>query len=284
MKVGGFTFLVSISASMMASLGSQFPEAHSPFVIRIGPGAEYYDEFWLQTLGPLLRNLRHGADIPIHLVPESVDNCDDPTDLVIRGWASKPNPCRDRTEIFISSEPWDATSINSRLLIDCKLSQTLRPPSTVSALLFLPFYSLSFAQRMQYSPLDLVHPMPFLSIETPPPLEPRSKFCAFVARNCMRERTDMVALLSSYRPVDALGSCGAKARVAHEDVAGFETINEETYLDRLVNVYKQYRFVICFESARIQGDLLLPQHSMHSPPSLFTAMFANSLLCVQCVA
>jgi len=273
MKVEGVNFLVSISATMMASLGSQFPEAKPPLVIRIGSGAEYYDEFWLSALGPVLRNLARGADIPIHLVPDCVGNCDDPTDLVVRGWASKPHPCRDRTDIFISSEPWDATSINSTLLIGCKLSQTLRPPSTVSTLLYLPFYSLSLAQHMQYSPLDLVRPMPSLWIETPPSLEPRSKLCAFAARNCMRERTDMAAPLSSYMPVGALGSCGAEALVAHEDVAGFETINGETYLDRLVNVYKQYRFVICFESARIQGDLLLPQLSVHSPPPLFTMIF-----------
>eukprot|EP00614_Pseudopedinella_elastica_P011199 CAMPEP_0172605350 /NCGR_PEP_ID=MMETSP1068-20121228/25591_1 /TAXON_ID=35684 /ORGANISM="Pseudopedinella elastica, Strain CCMP716" /LENGTH=418 /DNA_ID=CAMNT_0013407727 /DNA_START=310 /DNA_END=1566 /DNA_ORIENTATION=+ len=36
-------------------------------------------------------------------------------------------------------------------------------------------------------------------------------------------------------------------------VLGFETIGNETYLDRVVEVYKAYRFVICFENSRIGG-------------------------------
>jgi len=147
--------------------------------------------------------------------------------------------------IFISPERHDASSIRADLHIDCKLRTELLPAPTVSAFLFLPFYSLSFSQRHVHSPTDL------WAAKT---MAPRSRFCAFLAKNCVRERLQFVEALSHFQPVDALGECQPNGTIdASEGIRGFETLAGATYLDRAVQAYMDYRFVICLENGREPG-------------------------------
>ena len=107
-----------------------------------------------------------------------------------------------KVDIFISPERHDTTHLPCSLLIDCKTSWALLPPATAASFMYLPFYSLSFSQRLQASPSDLVRSPANTDAA------PRDRFCAFLARNCVPERQRLVDMLSkSYKPVHALGRC-----------------------------------------------------------------------------
>jgi hypothetical protein len=174
------------------------------YLVRIGPGATYYQRFFEATL-PLLFP---GTSVEFVLENTASNACDQATNLTIRGWSKTPSACGGRTDVFVSSEPWDATSIESDLLITTVFAQALLPPRSASSILYLPFYSLSFSQRLQHSPQALLRP----GHETPLSTRP-GRFCAFLARNCIEDRLRLLRLLSAHEHVDALGSCGSDAPV-----------------------------------------------------------------------
>jgi len=178
----------------------------NPYLVRVGLGASYYQRFLDSTL-PLLF-----PEAAVEFILENNDTagsaCNRTANLTIRGWSKTPSACGGRADVFISSEPWDATSVDSDLLVTTVFAQALLPPSSASSVLYLPFYSLSFSQRQQHTPLALLRPHP-APIGSGRP----GKFCAFLARNCIADRLRLVQLLSAHEPVDALGSCGSNAPV-----------------------------------------------------------------------
>ena len=218
--------------------------ATDPFNVLVGDGASYYESFLLAVLPKIV-----GRDVT--LTRETVDACNQPFDFITRGFFSKRPACSElQTDLFISTEPWDSSSVEAPLLMECKTARSILPPSSSSALVYVPFYSLSFSQRLTHSPQNLVRPKADATAMEQPR---RLKFCAFMARNCLGERKQMVKLLTAYKPVDVLGSCGSATGKANPNVAGFETLDGKSYLDRAVEIYSEYRFVICIENSRIGG-------------------------------
>lgn len=177
-----------------------------PYLVRVGPGASYYQRFLESTL-PLLF-----PEAAVEFILENNDTagsaCNRTANLTVRGWSKTPPACGGRTDVFISSEPWDATSVESDLLVATVFAQALLPPSSASSVLYLPFYGLSFSQRQKHTPLALLRPDPMPIVSGRP-----SKFCAFLARNCISDRLRLVQLLSAHEAVDALGSCSFDAPV-----------------------------------------------------------------------
>jgi hypothetical protein len=227
----------------------------SPINIVLSPGAVYYQDFFNTILSA---NLPKNTEIFFHREAELSARNDCKvikSDLVIRGWWNKRTPCPNiPSDVFISSEPWDTSFVAARLLIDCKLSRSLLPPSTSMDILYIPFYSLSFSQRFLHSPFDLLK-----SSSSTTTSYSKRKFCAFLAKNCMLERLELMRLLNRIDKVDALGSCGSDKATKNSpettklSVLGFETVDNFSYLDRAVQAYQEYKFVICVENSRIVG-------------------------------
>jgi hypothetical protein len=99
--------------------------------------------------------------------------------------------------------------VDAELIISAVFTQALLPPTTSSTVLYLPFYSLSFSQRLQHTPLALLrseHRTVSVGVRS-------DKFCAFLARNCIADRLRLVQLLSVHEQVDALGACGSQTEV-----------------------------------------------------------------------
>ena len=111
----------------------------------------------------------------------------------------------------------------------------------------VPFYVTSFGERRRHRPEEL--------IKTPPRVAEaaasKSRFCAFLYFNSHAKREALFDLISTIRPVDAIG----RARSADGIGRGDRKVNtaEVTYNDLAVEAYAPYRFVICAENNALPG-------------------------------
>ena len=147
--------------------------------------------------------------------------------------------------VMIDGEPHDQNMHhNFDLVITTKEYLNTYRPQTLRAI-YVPFYSQAFAEMYKYSPDDLYRPRG---------LVPKSKFCAFMYSNCdvsfpgVQERETFFELLNgaSGGKVEALGKCRSKGN-------GRKKNPSKNYLEEAIELYRPFKFVICFENTLNQG-------------------------------
>jgi len=157
--------------------------------------------------------------------------------------------------VFVAGEPDPVKSNHIDLLMDCKNSPNLRPNNVPT--FFLPFYSMSFMERSNHTPKDLIKPPSYNPSFI---LKTKSKFCSYQYRYNLPHRTALFDLLNTYKPVDALG----KSRNKNPN---FQFQGSNPY-DSSVTRYAPYKFVICCENHSIPG---------YTTEKMVNAMLANAI-------
>ena len=139
--------------------------------------------------------------------------------------------------VFISGEPTPVRPQKISLLIDCK--KNARSPMSV---IYFPFYALSFLERSQHGPMDL--------IKTPTQWEPiqilknKNQFCAYMYRYDLPHRVQLLEALQQYRAVEILGRSRNPAKNYRPDGNPY---------DDAVKKYQPFKFVICAENHFLPG-------------------------------
>ena len=134
--------------------------------------------------------------------------------------------------LYIGGEPDPIGDVNASLIIDTKFDGKRDPD------IYIPFYSLSFAENDRVSPFDLLKKKRV----------PKTKFCAYMYSNCdpkyegTRSRERFYDILNERKSVDSLGKCKNKPG---ENVKG--------RWERGYEIYLPYKFVIAFENSHIRG-------------------------------
>ena len=159
----------------------------------------------------------------------------------------------DALHILWVGEPWEmsaAVSVaESGVFKDVTLVHTRRDDCTLTCV-YIPVVSVSFAHRALHTVNDLNSP----SRATTAAAAPAQKFAAYMYARCdglarpRRER--FFDLLSKYKRVDALGSCKSESRARF---VRSERRHRSDYLDRAVEAFEGYRFVIAFENQDAEG-------------------------------
>lgn len=157
--------------------------------------------------------------------------------------------------VFVSGEPTIVKWNHIDLLMDCKNAPNLRPANVPT--FFLPFYSMSFMERVNHTPKDLIKPPSYNPSFI---LKTKTQFCAYQYRYNLPHRTALFDLLNTYKPVDALG----KSRNKNPN---FQFQGSNPY-DSSVSRYAPYKFVICCENHSIPG---------YTTEKMVNAMLANAI-------
>lgn len=134
--------------------------------------------------------------------------------------------------LYIGGEPDPITDVRASLIIDTKFDGKREPD------IYIPFYSLSFAENDKVSPFDLLGKRKV----------PKTKFCAYMYSNCdpkyegTRIREKFYDILNERKQVDSLGKCKNKPGQ-----------NQTGRWERGYEIYMPYKFVIAFENSHIKG-------------------------------
>jgi hypothetical protein len=146
------------------------------------------------------------------------------------------------TLMMISGEAINTQNLDERVPLMSSVSSLARERHV-----YLPVASISFAERLGYSPMALLSPAP---ATTSQPDERR--FCAYLyARWDRLYREDMFDLLNAMESVDALGVCAGSARP--RDVSFQASRYHKWFNDEAVSSYHRYKFVIAFENSAEPG-------------------------------
>jgi len=148
-------------------------------------------------------------------------------------------------KVLVSGEPTTTIGKLADLLLDCKDVVGLRSHDVPMA--YLPFYVLSFEERWQNRPEDLLKTPDFATRTAPT----KTKFCAFLYSKEVEFRNRLFDALSRQKQVDALG----KARNVHKTRTdrGAYRPGHYSYNDLAVRHYRPYKFVIACENTRLPG-------------------------------
>lgn len=151
-------------------------------------------------------------------------------------------------KILIKTKINNIEESKADLIIDT-INDTKHLPNKTN-MIYIPYYVISFYERFKNGPNNLIKPK---SYDAKKILKKKTKFCAFLYHNCdIKYRNKFYFLLDKYKKVDALGTCLSKQKKEKIDRFYFKD-KDESYLDKAVNKYKPYKFVICFESAKQNG-------------------------------
>lgn len=142
--------------------------------------------------------------------------------------------------ILVSGEPTNLAKSPYDLLIDCK--NIARARRSKVAFCYFPFFASSFCYRYQSKPQDLL---------TKPKHE-KPLFCAFLYRQNVSHRNRLYDIINSYKHVHALGSAKNPQPKQHFDRTHWQP-GHSTFLDRAVQKFKPYKFVICCENTVLPG-------------------------------
>jgi hypothetical protein len=147
-------------------------------------------------------------------------------------------------KVLISTEPRPLRLRGSgfSLVMHCVLDSSGSGSRRVQ---YVPSYVLSFANRRQHSPADL------LSHKTTKGAAVVSKFCAFLYSHEVKLRNQFYDMLNAYKPVDALGKCRSGKRGKGDRFV--RATKRATFHDLAVAKYRGYKFVICFENSAHRG-------------------------------
>ncbi len=226
------------------------------FTVVLLDGAHYFQKI----LEIAIREIRNDAEFIVDPArpPSSID-------LVVLSVFSNAHQgaaYRNVRKIVIGGEPQPMGGFYRRVLlaIDCK--RIAEPCPNHMQKLYWPFYALSFGERRQNTPRDLI-----LSSPVSPPPERRDKFCAFLYRNPEPNRVRFFDKLSAqYQQVDGLGAVRHNVPGMQPDRFVYDL--NQTYNDLAVQKYRSYRFVLCFENTRCPG---------YSTEKITSAMLAGAI-------
>jgi hypothetical protein len=113
---------------------------------------------------------------------------------------------------------------------------------------YFPYWAWSFGSRRHHSPGDLIKTRGGVERALQ---QGKPGFCAFLYSHPSRQRDALFDLLSTYKPVTALGSSKAANPEGSTDR---ETLSANaTFMDLAVQKYAQYKFVIAGENSRSEG-------------------------------
>ncbi|EEY69786.1 putative alpha mannosyltransferase [Phytophthora infestans T30-4] len=144
--------------------------------------------------------------------------------------------------MMISGEAINTKDLDERVSLLSSVSSVSRRQHV-----YLPVVSISFAERLQNSPIELLSPVATSLIE---PSERR--FCAYLYARCDRlNREYMFDLLNAMEPVDALGMCAGSLRPP--DKSYKPSRYSKWFNDEAVMSYKRYKFVVAFENSAEPG-------------------------------
>ncbi|OWZ15646.1 Alpha mannosyltransferase [Phytophthora megakarya] len=144
--------------------------------------------------------------------------------------------------MMISGEAIDTQLLDDRVPLLSSVSSVTRKGHV-----FLPVASISFAERLRHTPVELLS-----SIPTSLPNSSERRFCAYLYARCDRPyREYMFDLLNAMEPVDALGVCAGSTRAPDSSFKAsryFKWFNDEA-----VTLYQGYKFVVAFENSAEPG-------------------------------
>lgn len=153
--------------------------------------------------------------------------------------------------ILITGEPHGTKAGFVHLIIDCKRDHTLRPGNV--PFIYLPFYVLSFAERLQH-PRELLLPPGFNRNEAMKIMANKTKFCAYMYSQAVGFRDSLFDAFTKYKRPDALGACrNPQGKQRHETDRTLYDPLVKTYYEAAVEKYKPYKFVIACENSKING-------------------------------
>ena len=221
--------------------------ANAHFKLLITPEAHWYRyylcAFLLHHLPGIQLQEPGKISDNIHCV---IDAYHVPNDTHMQRYKNVPN----LKIILISGEPHGTKADYVHLIFDCKRDARLRPPNV--PWIYLPFYVVSFAERMAH-PRELLLPQGAGRAWAENILQSKSKFCAFMYSNEVGFRNAFYDTLArGYKSADALGSCrSGKARADTSRVLYDPLV--KTYYEDAIEKYQPYKFVISIENTRING-------------------------------
>jgi len=206
-------------------------------VIGYTDGAEYVIGYFQKTLPGLLRSFI-SERTELKLVWEH-NPTREPDILIYSIFGKRHGKYQKCIKICYCGEPNDISAKipSHHLLLDCKVHT-----GRVRLNGYLPFYIMSFFERIHHTPRDLIKTQ---SVE----IGSKTRFCAFLYHHEIPFRNEFYRFLSQYKPVDALGKCEnprvdelALDRKTYDKTTG-------TYNDLAVQKYLPYKFVICCENS-----------------------------------
>lgn len=145
---------------------------------------------------------------------------------------------------FISGEPRPIPDGPWDIIFVCQHDDTPKkfPRAFV---IYCPFYVLGFYEMQKYRPSSLLSPSPV-------PFSAKTKFCAFLYSHDVLFRLQLKQTIEQYKPVDCLGrSCGKQGGTLRSTQGQDRQI--AFYMDRAVDKYIPYKFVIACENTKHPG-------------------------------
>jgi len=221
--------------------------SNSEFKLLIAPGAHWYRyylcAFLLHHIPGIHLQEPGSLSDTIHCI---IDAYHEPNDNHMEQYKKIANA----KIILICGEPHGTKADYVHLIFDCKRENRLRPSNV--PFLYLPFYVVSFAERLAH-PREILLPSGFSRAAAEQILRSKTKFCAFMYSNDIGFRNAFFdALKRRYKSADALGSCrsgkarGETSRILYDPLV-------KTYYEDAIEKYKPYKFVIGIENAKING-------------------------------
>jgi hypothetical protein len=206
-------------------------------------GAEYIIEYFQHVFPLILKKKYPEFDYQIYWVfnPQTTPN------ILIYSIFSDFHKRLDCYKICICGEPNNISDQTPNVLIDCKKNVKLRNPNVQFQ--FLPFYVLSFVERVKHSPRDLIKLPTFNPREI---LSQKKHFCAFLYSNNIPFRNELFHFISTYKQVDSLGKCCNCNPHVETDRRTYDK-TRGTYNDLAIEKYIPYKFVICCENSVEHG-------------------------------
>jgi len=214
------------------------------FNVTIHPSAQYYRYYLVAFFLQCLKNVVIHEWSHINM-PETYIHCI-VVYIVIGEDISKY--VKPHTKIIcISGEPFSINLSTVHLGLHCIRQQ---PETGQSPCLYLPFYAVSFAER-------LAHPSQLLLPPNHDPmaiLKSKSKFCAYLYSNPVDFRDAFFDSVARYKSPDALGACRSP-----DNKRGESTTRRlydpfvKTYYEDAVEQYAPYKFVIAIENSKLRG-------------------------------
>jgi hypothetical protein len=181
---------------------------------------------------------------PVHVVVEAYHNSSS-------DHLEKYKDCPNLKLICISGEPHGIKSKIMHLIIDCKREPRMLPDGV--QWIYLPFYVVSFAERLHH-PSSLLIPPGFAQQDAIQLMKRKTRFCAFMYSNSVPHRDAFFhAMERYYKKADALGAaCNKDIRPLESTRMLYDPLHK-TYYEDAVEQYEPYKFVIAIENARIKG-------------------------------
>jgi hypothetical protein len=214
--------------------------------ILIQPSAQWFKFYFMNTM---LRAYRK-ATFVLPDVINDIKQIDGIFDCVIEGANDPSSTYLDKYKqlskssktkvIVVTGEPYYVNQHFVHLIIDCKKILPLN-----CNWLYLPNYVMGMSER-SYNARNLLLPDGFDPKEA---FSLKTKFCAYMYSNTIAHREKFYDALAKYKPVDALGHCKHPQGLLRQQTDRLCT----DVMDRAVEKYKPYKFVIAMENTLING-------------------------------